>query len=163
MFDTRNLLLMLDSLFVEWPELADDDQLKRHVLDNGTDFLPALKVAFEEMYEAELLSDAIKNRMGELSQRKARCDRKSDAMRSLMQKLMEHAREHKVVLTEATLSLAQRPSQIVITDETILPPEFVRTKTEPDKTKIKSALLEGKTVEGACLSNGGISLTVRTK
>jgi hypothetical protein len=124
MFDTRNLLLLLDGLFIEWPELADDEQLKRHVLDNGTDYRAALKVAFEEMREADLLSDAIRNRVGELSLRKARCDRKSDAMRSLMQKLMEHAREHKVVLTEATLSLA---------------------------------------IEGACLSNGGISLTVRTK
>jgi hypothetical protein len=163
MFNPQRLIADLDAVYIQFPDLAEDEALRDHVLAHGTDFESAIKTCLRHMLEAEGLEVGLNHLISTFNQRKARLVRKQDAMRALIQKIMEHAQTTKYTLPEATLSLSQRPSHVIITDETILPDDFVRTKTEPDKTKIKSALLEGKTVEGACLSNGVISLTVRTK
>ena len=56
-------------------------------------------------------------------------------------------------LSDARSALSWRRSEAVeILDEKMLPSEFVRVKTEPDKTAIKEALKEGASVPGAKLT-----------
>jgi transcription antitermination factor NusG len=50
----------------------------------------------------------------------------------------------------ATTKISFRKSEAVeITDETLIPHEFQKIKVEPDKTKIKAAIKEGRDVKGA--------------
>lgn len=51
-------------------------------------------------------------------------------------------------------------NKTVITDETALPPQYLRTKIEPDAAAIKAALKAGENVPGAMLTDS-VSLTVK--
>lgn len=53
------------------------------------------------------------------------------------------------------------PKSVVILDEKLLKDEFIRIKREPDKIAIKKAIDDGKTVDGAQLSNGGETLVIK--
>jgi hypothetical protein len=163
MFNPQRLIADIDAVFLQFPDLAEDEELKRYVIEHGTDFKPALEACLAAMREAESLAEGIYGRIKTLDDRANRMERKADAMRALMQKILEHAQASKFVLPEATLSLRQIPPSVVIADEAQIPVDYLRIKSEPDKTAIKKALLDGVEVPGACLSNGGISLSVRTK
>jgi hypothetical protein len=53
-----------------------------------------------------------------------------------------------------TVKLAKTPEAVKILDESALPADLLRVKTEPDKTAIKAAIKEGRNVPGACLEAG---------
>jgi hypothetical protein len=162
-FNPQILTQFLDGLFLCWPELAEDAELRQRVVYQGTDFLKAVTACLNEMNEADSMIEGIAWRRKNLDARMGRLERKSDAMRDLIQKLMEYAQEKKVVLPEATLSLSQKPAFVMILDETQIPSNLFRIKKEPDKARIKEFLLHGQEIPGATLSNGGVGLTIRCK
>jgi hypothetical protein len=53
-----------------------------------------------------------------------------------------------------TVKFAKTPESVKILDESALPSDLLRVKTEPDKTAIKAAIKEGREVPGACLEAG---------
>lgn len=163
MINTEQLLKDLDAIFLTWPELAEDEELRQHVLASGTDFHAALTVYLEEMRAAETLCEGIQSRMRTLSERKTRLERKSDAMRALMQKLIEHANEQKVTLPEATISLRTIPPKVIIEDEAQIPDLYMILTKTPDKRLIHSSLKDGEVIPGVTLSNGGTGITVRCR
>jgi hypothetical protein len=163
MFNPLQLTTDIDAIFLQFPDLAEDEELRRTVLENGTDFLPAVKACLEVMFEAEAMTIGIDTRIESLTTRSHRLERKAAAMRALIQRLMEHAHEKKLTFPEATLSIRQIQRHVVIEDETLLTDEYIRIKREPNKKLIKEMLDHGVVVDGACLSNGGQTLSVRTK
>jgi hypothetical protein len=163
MFNPAQLIRDLDAVFLAFPDLAEDDDLREYVIACGTDFVPAVKACLSQMFEAEGMEKGLDHLIGKFAERKARAVRRQDAMRALIQKIMEHAQTTKYTLPEATLSLAQRRPHVIVTDEAAIPEIYVKYKREPKKSEIGIALLEGKEVPGAVLSNGGVGLTVRTK
>lgn len=98
-----------------------------------------------------------------LKDRSERFERRRDALRSLIERIMDAANISKAELPEATFSFRALPSSVVIIDDTILPPDMIRTKYEPDKAKIRERLKDGANVPGAMLTNGGRSLSIRVK
>jgi hypothetical protein len=159
----QRVIADIDAVFLQFPDIAEDTELKGYVIEHGTDFKMLVEFCLDQMREAETLKDAVDLRRSVLFERSTRLLRKVDAMRVLIQKIMEHAQVSKWTLPEATLSLNQRPVQVVIIEEKDIPDDFCRFKREPDKTALKKALLDGGSVPGCTLSNGGVSLTVRTK
>jgi hypothetical protein len=53
-----------------------------------------------------------------------------------------------------TVKFSKTPESVKILDESALPADLLRVKTEPDKTAIKAAIKEGRDVPGACLEAG---------
>jgi hypothetical protein len=80
-----------------------------------------------------------------------------------MLQLLQAAHLRKLELPECTLSIRIGVPRVIIVDETEIPDEFCRIVSSPDKTKIKAALSEFKSVPGATLSNAEDGLTVRVK
>ena len=163
MLNPQRIIADIDAIFVMFPDLEEDTKLKYYVLDHGTDFKLLLEMCLDDMRETETLAEAIDLRIATLKDRRNRLDHKAETRRKLMQKIMEHAQIDKFAMAEATLSLVQRPVHVIITDEAVIPWEFTRIKSEPDKQKISAALKDGKEIPGTILSNGGIGLNVRTK
>ena len=161
--DIQYLKSRIEALQIEYPELADDDDLRADVFAGETALPEVLAKLVNTTLEAETMSDAIKGRATELAARKARFDRKANASRGLILDLMERANFPKLQLTEATLSVRQiAPSPIVI-DEAALPDNCVRIERKPDMKAIKAEIEGGREVQGVAMSNGKASLTIRTK
>lgn len=147
------VMAQVHSLLARYPELATDEELRLDSLEGQTDALELLKYLVRKKAEADAYDTGIGLYIKELSARRSRMNRRSEAAKELMFKILEAADLKKVELPEATLFIRAGTPKVIITDETALPDEFVKTERTPIKTEISKALKDGKEVAGASLSN----------
>ena len=159
--DVANLAAEIDALFIAYPELAEDEQLRADMLEGETDLHTVLERLLGVEREANSLMGAVKARIDDLQARKARAERRKDAMRGLMLKLLQSAGLPKAALTEATISVTKGRDSVEIVNEAAVPKRFLKVVSSPDKTLIKAALDAGKKVNGAALKTGEPTLSVR--
>ena len=160
-FDVTLLEQVINSLFDSYPELKDDEELRLDTLHGCTNFVEIIDSLLLRTQDAEALAGACDNMIKEIKKRKDRFDTRSNFNRDLIKRLMEIADIRKLELATGTVSVTNTSPSVVIVDEALLPSEFLRIKSEPNKTAIKDALLGGNTVTGASMSNGGTTLTIR--
>ncbi len=159
--DVFNLKNAIDALLVQFPELVTDEILRADTFEAETDIQDILEKLVELAEDARWLAAAIDLRMKELSARGARYSRREEAMRLLIQSVMERADLKKVTLAEATLSVSHRKSTPVILNDEALPDELCKFKRVPDMKKITEAIANGEMPAGVSLSNGRSILTIR--
>lgn len=159
--DVANLEAVFADMLATFPELADDDTLRADVLEGETNFHAVLTRIVNSERDAESLAKAVAGRISDLQARKSRAERRKEAMRSLMFKLLKAAGVPRVPLAEATISIGKKAAAVEIIDEALLPKAYVRVSTSPDKTAIKEALQAGKKVRGAKMGEAGEQLSVR--
>lgn len=155
--------LQIDQLLLTVPELAEDEVLRADMLEAETKLNDFMRMVERKRQEAVQMVAGIKSGMDELGQRRQRFERRDEALRSLMFKLMQWANLPKMELPEATISIRAGVPKVVIVDEAELPKGMLRIVKEPDKLKIKAALQDGKNVKGAALSNAEPCLSIRIK
>jgi hypothetical protein len=164
--------LFLDAAFVkaevgkllaEYPELETDEELRSDMIAGETDAHKIIARALEARQEAETLAGAIKAREVDLSARRSRYERKSDAMKSLIRNIMRAANLQKLTLPEATLSILAPRQTVGIEDLDAIPQGYYRTVKQADKEAIKQALAGGAEIPGAILVTGSSGLMIRTK
>ena len=153
----------LGKLLAEYPELETDEELRADAIEGETDAHKIISRALEARQEAETLAGAIKAREVDLSARRSRYERKSDAMKSLIRSIMQAAQLSKLTLPEATLSITSPRQTVVVEDLEALPQGYFKTVKQADKTAIKSALEQGNEIPGAVLATGISGLTILTK
>lgn len=158
--DIIELRQQIDALLIQFPELSEDEVLRADTFEAETDLHAILEKLVSMAGDAGAMVEAIKIRSNALSDRKGRFERREEAMRALIQKIMERADLSKVQLPEATLSLSFRKPSPIVTDEAALPDEFCKFKRSPDLAKIKEA---ATLPPGCSMSNGKTVLAVRTK
>jgi hypothetical protein len=162
--DARELQLQINNLYLEYPELKDDDILRLNTLEGQTDIMEFFTAAIKAMDEEEFLLTGLDKRLEELTVRYQRTERRVEALRTLMLKIMRSADLKKLVLPVATLSQRSgQPKLIGEPDVALLPEELVRVTRSPDKVKIKEALLRGDFVPECTLSNAEPILAILTK
>lgn len=153
----------IDAMLAAYPELLEDDELLADTLEAGTP-LPTLMSRIVRMRQEELASIAGLNAyIEELGLRKTRKQRKVDALRALMLKLMTAARLPVLALPEATITVSAGRSTVSIIDIDALPQGTFSTERKPDKAAIKRLIDAGEDVPGAALVVGENALTVRQK
>lgn len=153
----------IENLKVAFPDLLDDDDTWLLALESETDVKEYLRTVERKREDAAALEEALSLTIDALRQRKARFERREQAMRALMFSAMQTADLTRLEMPEATLSIRQGTPKVVITDEAAIPDEFVRIKREPDKALIKTALNNFEDVPGATMSNVEPVLAVRVK
>jgi hypothetical protein len=152
---------IMRSLLTEVPEMADDEELRLDTLTGMTNGEETLRQIVRLMTEADAFASGLEATIETMKARKDRFAKQVNTYRALIQRIMEAAEVSKVPLPEATLSLRPSPARVIIANEKELPPEYLRTRVEPDKTAIKEALKAGALIPGAFLSNSEPSLSVR--
>lgn len=95
--------------------------------------------------ESKALADEAKA----LSERKERSARKAESLKNYLQAMLGG---QKWKSSKAAVSY-RKTQAVVIDDINALKPEFMRVKTEPDKTAIKDVLKAGAAVAGAHLED----------
>jgi len=163
-FNVDQLRLDIENLIREFPEIAEDEMLRADMLDGETDITGVLSSLFntadDTKGEIKKLSDQIEQR----TQRRARLAKQVDFLRGLMLKVLQSADLKKFRLPEATLSQRNAQPQIVgEVDVNVLPDDLCRITVEPDRAKIREALMNGQDVPGVYLSNAPPTLSINTK
>lgn len=161
--DADTVRAAVSRLLADYPDLADDESLRMDTIEGETDLFKIVARAVDERADAETIALAIKERQSALADRRARYERKSEAMKSLIQSLMDAANLHKITLPEATVTVNEPRTSVNVTDIDALPQGFYRVSKSADKTALKAALMAGEIIPGAEMQFGEPSLTIRTR
>lgn len=151
----------ITSLLLAWPELADDEVLREDMITGSTSVDVFLAAILRKIGSTQALVTGTAEYVRELRERIERLERRENALRSFIQKILVHANLKKLELAEGTVSLRQNPPKVIITNEQELPEDFWRVRREPDKQRIAAALKAHEDVPGAVLSNPETSLMIR--
>ncbi len=161
--DPAVLQHQITNLLLLYPELVEDDQLRADMIEGETEAFEFLEELERKRREAVHLIDGLTPDLVAMAMRQKRYERREQAMRHLMFKVMEMTGIKKHEMPLATLSMRNGPVKVIVTDEARLTDEYVRIKREPDKIAIKKALENGTSVDGAELSNPVPVLSIRIK
>jgi hypothetical protein len=151
----------IQSLIAAYPELADDEDLRASMVEGSTEAFDVLARCVAQEAEAKAMSAALAARMDDIKIRVSRFEKRREAMRDLIFRVMSAADLRKAELPEATLSIRPGTAKVIVSNEDDLPDDFFRVTRSVDKAAIRDALKAGKFVPGAELSNGEPSLSIR--
>lgn len=142
----------------------DDPQLILDMIEGETDLAEACVVVFEETLEDETLLAGVEATIKTLQERKSRIERSIENRRNIILMAMDKAGLQTIKAPLATLSVRETPPKVQVTEEAQIPSRFWKpADPKLDKTALAAALKDGETVPGASLSNGGVTLSIRTK
>jgi len=151
----------ISGLLAAHPELLEDEVLREDMVQGSTSAFELLSELVRKIGATQAIASGTADYIGELQQRKARLERREHALRGFIMKIMQTADLKRAELPEATLSIRQGTPKVIIYNENEITPDFLRQRTEVDKSKIRAALIAGEFVPGASLSNAEPSLMVR--
>jgi hypothetical protein len=158
------LARLREQLLAIEPDMATDEQLLCDTIDGQSDVIDQLRAIIRLGIEAELFADALDRHMKVLQQRRSRFEARGDACRSAVRDAMETLGLKSLLAEDFTVSIVPGRPRVVVSDMALLPPEYVRTKSEPNLTAIAAALKALKpdeTFPGASFSNSPPIITVR--
>lgn len=159
--DPQHIQSQIHALLAKYPELAEDETLRLDMIEAETDAKTLLEYLVRRMAEADSYDTSIGLYIKELSARRSRMNRRSEAARELMFKILEAAELKNIELPEATLSIRNGVPKVIVTDESALPEQFVKVERTVKKSEIAKSIKDGNSVAGAELSNAEPVLSIR--
>ncbi len=158
------LMAARERLLTDEPGIEADEKLYLDCLDaTSDDAFEVIDRIVAAAIEADDLAEQASRRMADIAERRARFKRRNEQLRGVAFAMLEALDIAKFERADYTASIRAGQPRVVVTDETMLPPQFLRLKTETDKAAIGAALKGGGTVPGAELSNSMPSLSIRTR
>ena len=151
----------IEALKASIPELEDDPEFLADIVEGETGLHPLMTRLVAKDRDARSFAEAIKGQIDAMKARRARFQRQSEVIRTLMQRLLEVAGGREIKLPEATISINRVAPSVIVQDETAIPDDYATFKRSIDKGSIKAALQDGARIPGASLSNGGSTIVIR--
>lgn len=163
--DAERIRTAIGALMLDYPELAEDAELRADTLEGEVGLNDFIGRVIRRMQDRRIFVEGVDAVMEEYTARRERATREIEAHRALILKLMLAADLAKIELPEATVSTRKVAPKVVIDDEAMVPPKYVKSKTvhSIDKEAVKFDLDAMIDVPGAHLSNGDVGLTVRVR
>ena len=147
-------------LIDEFPDIDDDTLMD--TLEGLTNLHEKLAAIVRSQQEDRTLSTALKARMEEMHQRFKRLEDRMKKKRELVSSVMDRAGIKKIVESDMTFSIRQTPRPLVLTDEDAIPEEYWKPQAPKlDRIKLIDHLKDEHNISGACLGNGGTTISVR--
>jgi len=151
----------IEALIKDYPEMLEDEILRADMIEAETDTVGFIRQLEKKRNDAKVNMEVLMLYINQLKNRFERFRKQEEAMRTLMFRLLQAGQLRRLVLPEATLSIASAPARVLITNEDELPEDYWRIKREPDKERIKLALITAAVVPGAELSNSPDYLRIK--
>ena len=158
--DVKVIRDQIMTLLAANPELEEDDVLRADMIEGETEAFAFLSRLVRAAGEAKIMVAGLAAYMEMLKQRHDRHERRIEVLRQFIKQVMDAAQLRKAELPEATLSIRIGQPKVLIINEHEIPVDYMRIKKEPDKTKIKAALIAGGHVMGTALSNSEPTLAI---
>lgn len=143
--------------------LDEDDPDKIEMMNIEGDYTVLMEWALRKRNEALAMEDACKTLADLYKGRADKFARKSDGFRDVAHALMAAANEKSFKGAAGTATIKTVPPRPYVVDESLVPPEYTKTKIAIDKTAINAAVKLGKSIPGVAMDNGGVTLQIRTK
>jgi hypothetical protein len=147
--------------------LAEDIQLVADSIEGETSLLEAMEAAMDEIDECDVIEIGLVEKIKAFDARKKQIGDRRDRLRALIEQAMVATDQKSLKLKTATLALASRPPQLVVSNDADIPGRFWVEQERPapklDKKALAAALKENEQIPGAALDNGTVSLTVRRR
>jgi hypothetical protein len=153
----RDLLASLKDI------IGDDEDFAADIIEGETNFLEIVNALVAQDGEDHASVEAIQLYIDKLSKRALNINARIERRRAALLTALQTAGITKPLRCPlATVGLRAVPPKVVPTDEKLIPDEYWR-KPPPvlDKRGLLAALKGGATIPGACLSNGGVALSIR--
>jgi hypothetical protein len=151
-----------DRIVADFPDL-DEDTLADTT--EGLTALPDLLAAIVRAHLDDLdRADALSARIAAMQHRLRRIEQRAEKKRQLVLAAMEQASMKRLEQPDFTVTLRPVPPALIIADEGEIPAEYWRPQPPKlDRAALLAALRRGAPVSGAGLTNGSITIAVRTK
>lgn len=162
-FNLKTIRDEIIALLLAHPELDEDEILRADMIEGSTSAHEFVSILLRKIGATQALTEGTRAYVAELRERVERLERREQALRQLIRKVLEAANLPRMDRPEATVSMKAGVPRTLITSEVDLPIEFWRIRRDPDLTKIKVALKDGVHVPGAVLSNPEMVLSIRVK
>lgn len=163
---------------------GDDETLLLDTIEGQTSLLEIFDAVLERMTDSEVNIEGVETVAKALSGRKARFEQRLKSDRAILEQAMTIAGLTKLERPTATLSLANRPPSLTVTEESDIPAEFWKAGDPTLDRKSLAAALKARAaalaalpddpneraaalaevppeIPGACLSNGAPSISIR--
>jgi len=150
-------------------EMADSDD--ENMMVAIADTMEGIEADFQEKAQAIVATafnvesdiDAIDAQIKRLQNKKKTIQSKSEWLRDYLKRNMEATGINKITCPLFSITLSAPGRVVEITNEGILPDEYVSVKTmiAPDKRAILNALKKGFDIQGAALVEGTRRLTIK--
>lgn len=142
--------------------IGGDDDLHHDMIEGETGLLEACDDAIRRIRDFEVIVAGCDAEIERLQSRKARSKRGVETLRAAIEQAMLMADLKTMNLPTKTLTITERAGKAIIHDEAEIPSEFFDPQPPKlNKVRLSKAVKE-RTVPGASLSNGSISLTIRS-
>lgn len=142
--------------------IGDDEQAAEDFLEGETGLKEAIAAALDMIGEWETFSGALEIRIKEMQARKHRFETRIEATRAAIAAAMGRVDLTKMTFPEATLSFKTTPPKVIVTNEVEIPSKFwVAQAPKLDKKALLDELKDGAVIDGATLSNGGATISIR--
>lgn len=154
-----------ERLLKQYESLHDDEETLHDTLDGETDLTDQLIAIARSSENDQILVDGIKARIKELGDRANRIGLRQEKKKELVTSTMVAVGRKSIEAPDFTISLANSPQAVIITDEKLIPSAYLNQPDppapKPDRKKIKDALQGGVSIPGATLNNGAPYIKIR--
>lgn len=145
-----------------YPEV--DEETLADTLEGLTSLMEKLSAIVRSQQDDNAFSKALRIRIEEMRERLKRLEIRVDKKRDLVATVMERAGIKKLNEPDFTASLRSTPRPLVVSDEEEIPGTYWRAQPPKlDRKKLTDDLKNGNAIPGACLGNGGQTISVRVK
>jgi hypothetical protein len=143
--------------------IADDEDFASDVIEGQTDFVEIVNAMVAADGEDAAMIDAIDVFRGKLAERAQRIAIRAQRRRMALLAAMETAGVKTLRCPLATVGLRATPPSVFTTNEALIPDEFWKPRDPVlDRKALAAALKSGVRIPGAELSNGGVTISIRT-
>lgn len=152
---------LLQELSEEFKEL--DAEWFWDTLDGETDILDVVNAILKNKFQN---AAGMKMNLDLAAEYKARAydlETRDKSYNNQLMKIMEMTKQTKILSPLATVSKRKGVESIVITDEEKIPTQLCNVVTSPDKSAIKRLLQQGEIIDGAELTRGSKTISIRRK
>ena len=161
-FEVRRYKAIRDALLADNADDIDEETLA-DTTEGLTDLHELLAAIVRGALDDEGMAGMLKVRLQQMADRLDRIERRAERRRAIVKDAMLEAGVDKLAMPDFTATVRNGTPHVVVVDETLIPATFWEQVPRLRKRELGNALKDGAQIEGAALSNPGMTLTVRTR
>lgn len=144
--------------------IEGDEGFAADLVEGETNLNEMIGVAIEQIALDQAAIDGISEFIKRMEARKNRHEKRVEALKTAVLVGLQQAERKTLPHALATLTVRSASQSAIITDESLIPSKFWKKQPPKlDKKAILDALKNKEKVDGATLSNGGETLSMRFK